>query len=134
MSTSVRNSALERLEAFVLREKTARRPFCVLAARLAQPAGLGERLWDQTRFLFGRLFRETFTPETEIIDGIVESAPLFLALLSGDCKSEVECALPNIRIDLERHLSTKPNINYAVFDPDQISRILGSLHLIGPGS
>jgi ribosomal protein L40E len=127
ISTRVRNSALDRLEAFVLREKAAERPFCVLAARLTQPAGLGERLWDQTLSLFSRLFRETFTPETEIIDGIVGGTPLFLALLSGDCKSEVECALPDIRIDLERHLSARLSINYAIFEPDQITRILAGL-------
>jgi hypothetical protein len=124
MPTSVRNSALERLEAFVSREKAAERPFCVFASRLDRPAGLDKRMWEQTCALFGRLFREVFTPETEIIDAVVGETPLFLALLAEDCKTEVERALPDIRMDLERHLSARPRVNYGVFGPEEMTRIL----------
>lgn len=124
MPTDVGDSALRRLEAFVSREVAAERPFCVFASRLTRPDGLDKRLWEQTCSLFGRLFQEVFTPETEIIDAVVGATPLFLALLSGDCKTEVQQALPEIRMDLERHLGARPRVNYAVFGSDEIARIL----------
>jgi hypothetical protein len=125
MPTRVSNSALLRLEAFVSREQAAERPFCVFASRLNRPAGIDKRMWEQTCALFGRLFREVFTPETEIIDAVIEETPLFLALLAEDCKTEVERALPDIRMDLERHLSVRPRVNYGVFGPKEMTRILG---------
>jgi Thaumarchaeal output domain 1 len=125
MPTGVSNSALDRLKAFVSREEAAERPFCVFASRLTQPAGVDRRLWEQTCALFGRLFQEVFTAETEIIDAVVGATPLFLALLAEDCKAEVERAIPDIRMDLERHLSARPRVNYAVFGPDELTRILG---------
>jgi len=121
---SVSNAALLRLEAFVSREKAAERPFCVFASRLNRPDGLDKRMWEQTCALFGRLFKEVFTPETEIVDAVVGETPVFLALLAEDCKTEVERALPDIRMDLERHLSARPRVNYAVFGPDEMIRIL----------
>ena len=125
MPTGASNHALDRLKAFVSREEAAERPFCVFASRLTPPAGVDRRLWEQTRALFGRLFQEVFTPETEIIDAVVGATPVFLALLAEDCKAEVERAIPDIRMDLERHLSARPRVNYAVFGPDELTRILG---------
>jgi hypothetical protein len=124
MPASQSNPALVRLEAFVSREIAAGRPFCVFASRLNRPTGLDKRMWEQTCVLFGRLFQEVFTPETEIVDAVVGETPLFLALLAEDCKTEVEQALPDIRMDLERHLSARPRINYAIFSPDEMTRIL----------
>jgi ribosomal protein L40E len=124
MPASERHPALVRLEAFVAREMAAGRPFCVFASRLNRPTGLDKRMWEQTRVLFSRLFQEVFTPETEIIDTVVGETPLFLALLVEDCKAEVEQALPDIRMDLERHLSVHPRVNYAIFSPDEMTRIL----------
>ena len=121
-------SSRGRLEAFILREERAKRPCCVLAARLSRPPGVGDILWDQTCGLFARLFQEMFTPETETIES---GRGFFLALLAGDRKNEVERALPDIRIDLERHLIATPPINYAVFGPDEIRRMLGSQQLSG---
>src|SRR5262249_55671781 len=119
------DSALDRLKAFVSRERAAERPFCVFASRLTQPAGSDKRLWEQTCALFGRLFQEVFTPETETIGAVIGATPVFLALLAGDCKAEVERVLPDIRMDLERHLSARPRVNYAIFGPDELTRILG---------
>jgi Thaumarchaeal output domain 1 len=119
------NPTLDCLETFVSREKAAERPFCVLVCRLTRPEGVNQRLWEQTCALFGRLFREMFAPQTEIIDAVVGATPLFLALLGGDHKSEVERALPNIGIDLERHLTGRPCVHYAIFGPDEMTRILG---------
>ncbi len=112
-----------RLAAFAERETAAKRPFCVLAAQLNETEACisGGRMWEQTRILFNMLLRETFTPETEIID----AAPLFLALLGGDRKSEVKQALPQISAELERRLAVPPRIKYAVFGPGEIARILG---------
>ena len=124
MPASQSNPALARLEAFVSRELAAGRPFCVFASRLNRPTGLDKRMWEQTCVLFGRLFQEVFTPETEIIDAVVGETPLFLALLAEDCKTEVEQALPDIRMDLERHLSARPRVNYAIFSPEEMTRIL----------
>jgi Thaumarchaeal output domain 1 len=126
--------ALDRLATFISREKAAQRPFCVLVCRLANPQGLNQRLWEQSRALFGTLFREMFTPQTETIDIIVGATPLFLALLQGDHKSEVERALPNIRVELERHLSGRPRVDYAIFGPDEMTRILGGQRLEGATS
>jgi hypothetical protein len=128
------DSALDRLKAFVSREQAAERPFCVFASRLTQPAGLDKRLWEQTSALFGRLFQEVFTPETETIDAVIGATPVFLALLAGDCKAEVERVLPDIRMDLERHLSARPRVNYAIFGPDELTRILGGQSQEGPAS
>jgi len=125
------NSALDRLETFVSREKAAQRPFCVLVCRLVNREAANQRIWEQTCALFGRLFREMFTPQTETIDAIVGATPLFLALLGGDHKSEVERVLPNIKLDLERHLSERPCVDYAIFGPDEMTRILGGQHLKG---
>ena len=125
MPARVSDHALDRLKTFVSREEAAERPFCVFASRLTQPAGVDRRLWEQTCALFGRLFQEVFTPETEIIDAVVGATPVFLALLAEDCKAEVERAIPDIRMDLERHLSVRPRVNYAVFGPDELTRILG---------
>ena len=120
MPDTAGSSTFGRLKAFVSREQQAERPCCVLAARLHEPGGSSGRLFDQTCALFGRLFYETFTPETAII----EATPFFLALISGDHKDEVERALPNIRADLERHLATVPQIDYAVFGPDEIRQLV----------
>jgi hypothetical protein len=128
------NPALDRLETFVSREKAAQRPFCVLGCRLTNAEGVNQRLWEQTCALFGRLFREMFAPEIETIDVIIEATPLFLALLRGDHKSEVERALPNIRTDLERHLAGRPCVDYAIFGPDEMTRILGGQRLKGATS
>lgn len=128
------NPALDRLETFVSREKAAGRPFCVLVCRLTHPEGANQRLWEQTCALFGRLFREMFAPQTEIIEVCVGATPLFLGLLGGDHKSEVEGALPNIKMDLERYLSGRPCIDYAIFGPDEMTRILGGQRLKGPTS
>jgi hypothetical protein len=125
------NPALEQLETFVSRENAAGRPFCVLACRLTRPQDLNQRLWEQTCALFGALFRETFAPQTETLDAIVGTAPLFLALLGGDHKNEVERALPNIRTDLERHLEARLGVDYAIFGPDEMTRILGGQRLTG---
>jgi hypothetical protein len=113
---------LARVRAFVDREETAKRPFCVLAARPHCPEGadLNRRAWEQVRSFFGSLFRETFTPETEIVD----ASGLFLAFLSGNSKGEVEAALPEIRVDLERHLTAPVRIEWAVFAYDEISLML----------
>jgi hypothetical protein len=114
---------VSRLAAFAERETAAKRPFCVLAVQLNETEACisGGRMWEQTRILFDILLRETFTPATEIID----AAPLFLALLGGDHKSELKLALPQIRTELERHLAVPPGIKYAVFGPGEIARILG---------
>jgi Thaumarchaeal output domain 1 len=124
MPTRVSSPALDRLKAFVSRNEAAERPFCVFASRLTQPAGVDRRLWEQTCALFGRVFQEVFTPETEIIDAVVGATPVFLALLAEDCKAEVERAIPDIRMDLERHLRALPRVDYAVFGPDELTRIL----------
>ena len=128
------NPALDQLETFVSREKAAERPFCVLVSRLTNPEGVNQRLWEQTCTLFGRLFREMFAPETETIDVIIGVTQLFLALLRGDHKSEVERALPNIRTDLERHLAGRPCVDYAIFGPDEMMRILRGQRLKGAAS
>ena len=125
------NPALDRLETFVSREKAAGRPFCVLVCRLTRPQNVSQRLWEQTSALFGELFREMFAPQTETLDAIVGTTPLFLALLGGDHKNEVERVLSNIRMDLERHLKDPPGADYAVFGPDEMMRILGGQRLKG---
>jgi hypothetical protein len=114
---------VSRLAAFAEREIAAKRPFCALAAQLNETEACisGGRMWEQTHILFGILLRETFTPETEIVD----AAPLFLALLGGDEESDVKQALPQIRAELERHLAAPPRIKYAVFGPREIATILG---------
>jgi hypothetical protein len=123
--------ALDRLETFVSREKAAGRPFCVLVCRLTRPPDVNQRLWEQTCALFAGLFREMFAPQTETLNAIVGTTPLFLALLGGDHKSEVERALPNIRMDLERHLKGRPGVDCAIFGPDEMTRILGGQRLKG---
>ena len=128
------NPTLDQLQTFVSRERAAQRPFCVLVCRLTNPEGVDQGLWQQTCALFGRLFREIFAPQTETIDTVVGATPLFLALLGGDHKSEVERALPNIRMDLERHLSGRPRVDYAIFGPDEMTRILGGQRLKGARS
>jgi hypothetical protein len=111
-----------RVRGFANRQLMTGQPFCVLLARLRQPAGMpaGGRLWRQTCAFFGLMMRECFTPETEII----ESPPSFLALLARDSKSEVECALPEIRERLELHLALSPRIDFAVFSPEDIQSIV----------
>ena len=107
-----------RIRAFAKRQSTLDQPCSVLFTRLHRPDDIPEsgHAWHQTCGFFGRMMRETFTPETEII----EAPPVFLALLSRDPKTEVERHLPQIRQRLERHLNLAPRLELAVFSLDEI--------------
>jgi hypothetical protein len=114
-------TAAHRVRAFCMRETRAQRPHCIFSAHLLEPRGRAVgRTHSQTRALFASSMRETFTAGTETI----AQAPLYLALLSGDAKADVERALPDIRLSLERHLSSAPQINYRVHGPDDVQGLL----------
>jgi hypothetical protein len=110
-----------RIRAFAGRHSALGEPCSVLFARLHRPQGVQESgdAWRQTCDFFGLIMRESFTPETEII----EAAPVFLALLGRDRKAEVERHLPQIRERLDRHLALAPKLELAVFSPDEIPGI-----------
>ena len=107
-----------RVRVFAKRQSALDHACSVLFTRLHRPDDIPESgdAWRQTCSFFGRMMRETFTPETEII----EAPPVFLALLASDPKEEVERHLPEIRNRLERHLSLAPKLELAVFSPDEI--------------
>jgi|GEM_PF-2034892 len=107
-----------RVRAFAKRQSALDHPCSVLFTRLLKPDDIPENgdAWRQTCDFFGRIMRETFTLETEII----EAPPLFLALLARDAKADVEHYLPQIRKRLERHLSLAPKLELAVFSPDEL--------------
>ena len=107
-----------RVRAFAKCQSALDHPCSVLFTRLHRPDDIPESgdAWRQTCGFFGRMMRETFTPETEII----EAPPVFLALLGRDPKAEVERHLPQIRQRLERHLNLAPKLELAVFSLDEI--------------
>ena len=108
-----------RIRNFASRHMSARKPCSILELTL-KPAGHATARPAQSGAFFASLIRETFVPDTEII----EADPKFLALLSGDSKSEVKNALPEIRRALEGHLSSSLKVDYGVFGPDEIERLL----------
>ena len=75
--------------------------------------------WRQTCAFFGKIMQECFTVETEIID----AAPIFLALLGRDHKAEVEWNLPARSRTARGHLSLAPEVEIAVFSPDEVPGI-----------
>ena len=107
-----------RIRAFAKRHSTLGQPCSVLFARLQTPDNVPENghVWRQTCVFFSRILRESFTSETEIID----APPIFLALLGCDRKAEVERHLPQIRERLGRYLALTPQLQLAVFSPDEI--------------
>jgi hypothetical protein len=116
------DAAVHRIREFAARQAASGAPFCVLAVEMeAAPDKPRGRSFQQTCSLVSSLMRETFTPETEI----VESAPRFFALLANDTKPEVEHALPEIRAALERFLSSRIPIHYRVYAADEIEHIFG---------
>jgi len=110
-----------RVRAFAGRHSALGEPCSILFARLHRPQGVEENgdAWRHTCVFFGLIMRESFTPETEII----EAAPVFLALLGRDRKAEVEQHLPQIRERLDRHLALAPKLELVVFSPDEIPGI-----------
>jgi Thaumarchaeal output domain 1 len=122
-SRSRLGSAIDRIHNFVARRGDAGESFCILAAGIEMPleksAGRSHQL---TCSLFASLMRETFTPDTEIID----AAPRFFALLADEEKCEVERALPEIRTRLEQFLSAAIAIRYRVYAPSEVGLIFGS--------
>lgn len=112
-----------KIREFAQRHFAQHQPSCILFARLRRPPGMPDRsdAWRQICTLFGRMMRECFTPETEII----ESPPNFLALLTGDRKEEVEAQLPEIRERLERYLALAPTLDLAVFASHEIPGLSG---------
>jgi hypothetical protein len=114
-------TATHRVRSFAQRETQAQRPYCILSVQMAAPRGRSVgRLHTQVRALFASAMRETFSDGTETI----ADAPHFLALLSGDAKADVERALPDIRLSLERHLTSSPRIDYRVYGPDDVQNLL----------
>jgi Thaumarchaeal output domain 1 len=115
------DTTVYRIREFAARQAASGRPSCVLAVELeAAPDKARGRSFQQTHSLVSSLMRETFTPETEI----VESAPRFFALLANDTKADVEHALPEIRAALETFLSSRIPIHYRVYAADEIERIV----------
>ena len=110
-----------RVRAFAQRHSALGLPCSILFVRLHKPREMPESgdAWRQTCAFFGKIMQECFTVETEIID----AAPIFLALLGRDHKAEVEWNLPEIRERLERHLSLAPEVEIAVFSPDEVPGI-----------
>jgi hypothetical protein len=104
-----------RIRSFAASQAAAGEPFCILAAEMEAERGRG-RSYQQTCSFFASLMRETFTPETEIID----VRPRFFALLAGDDKAAVEGALPEIRDALESYFSAATTIRYRVYGPDEV--------------
>ena len=111
------DSMASRVRAFAKRQSALNQPCSVLFTRLHKPDDIPESgdAWRQTCDFFARLMRETFTPETEIL----EAPPVFLALLARDPTAEVERHLPEIRKRLERHLSLAPKLELTVLSPDK---------------
>ena len=112
------DSISARIRAFARRHAARGEPSSILFMRLRRPPEIQEHgdAWRQTCVFFSRLVRECFVPETEIL----ESPPVFLALLGRDRKSEVEKHLPEIRARLERHLALAPKLDLAVFAPEEV--------------
>jgi hypothetical protein len=115
---SANDAISARIRAFARRHAARGEPCSILFMRLRRPPEIREHgdAWRQTCVFFSRLVRECFIPETEIL----ESPPVFLALLGGDRKSEVEKHLPEIRARLERHLALAPKLELAVFAPEDV--------------
>jgi len=117
-----------RIRSFIARQVAAGKPFCILSIELEKPSGRSPiRLYQQTCGLFASLMRETFTPETAIID----LTPRFLALLADDRKDDVEDALPEIRAALERFLVAPLRVNYRVYGPDEIDDVIDAVQHVG---
>jgi len=114
-----------RVRAFAKRQAALGYPCSVLFTRLHKPDDVPESgyAWRQTCGFFGRMMRETFTPETEII----EAPPVFLVLLARNAKAEVEPYLPQIRKRIERYLNLAPKLELAVFSPGEIPGIADHL-------
>jgi hypothetical protein len=110
-----------RIRAFARSNAALDQPCSILFIRLQKPPDTPDRgdAWRQTCAFFGQIMRECFVPETEI----VEAQPIFLALLGRDRKAEVERSLPLIRERLARHLALAPDIELAVFSPDEVPGI-----------
>lgn len=107
---------MQRVRSFVADQIAARQSFSILAIEFELPEQHSRtRAQLQTYSLFAALLRETFTPETQIIEYI----PYFLVLLARDSKADVEDALPEIKRNLERHLARAPPIHYRVFGPEK---------------
>lgn len=118
---SAPDCAERKLRDFLVRHKRDGGPWCVLRIGLCPPPGIpaSGRTWKQTCDFFSIVMREAFTDDT----GIVEAPPVYLALIEGDRREEVEGAIPEIRERLLRHLSLSPTIDMAVFGPDTMGSL-----------
>jgi hypothetical protein len=98
-------------------------PSCVLMVRLditnTAKKSVSELLWRESVALFGRLLRERFTTKIDII----ERENVFLVLLDGLKRDDVESDLPRFRTELESKLRIDMKTHYAVFGPDEAGQI-----------
>jgi hypothetical protein len=119
-ASSAMQAVTDRIRKFVDRQNATGRTFCILAVDVEEPPGVPRsREYGQTcSFLVSRM-RETFTPDTEII----EAWPRLFALLADDHKAEVESALPHIRGAIEKYLSRPLTVRYAVYAPNEVQRV-----------
>jgi hypothetical protein len=112
-------SPMTRAREFVLSHVNGGRPCCVLSIGLQSVTGR-TRFLEHSCALLLQLIRETFTPETEIL----QDGPRFLALLANDRKHEVERALPAIQQSWERHLTWPDGLSCTVYEEDEALRDL----------
>lgn len=118
------NSVRERLRRFTSENRAAGRDCAALLIKL-DPEGeiaarLGEKRFGQAVALYASLLHEVFEQEVEI----VESATTFLVLISGEGADLVRAALPQVRRELEQHLSVDLAPRYHVFGPAEIASLL----------
>lgn len=112
-----------RIHEFVSRHAALTTPCSVLIARFkASRKTVVGCAAERARALYASIIKETFTPETEII----ECPPFFFVLLSGDDKRDVEGALPEIRQTLERNFASPMEVDYRVCGPDEILAFLSN--------
>ena len=117
-------SVRERLRRFTTSNRQAGSDCAAMLVKL-DPDGeiaakIGEKRFSQAVALYASLLHEVFEQEVEI----VESATTFLVLISGEGAELVRAALPEIRRELEQHLSVDLAPRYHVFGPAEISSML----------
>jgi Thaumarchaeal output domain 1 len=127
---SVENSGIGgQVRQFFSRCSETGRLGAVLSIRMREPVSVpaASPQWRETCSFFGTLLHECFTEDVEVV-----RAPFgYLALLPNEAKADVVRVLPEIRSRLEKPLALRPEIDYAVYAPDELPDLSMQLKLSG---
>jgi len=107
-----------RISNFAWRHIKSGAQYCLLSVELQGPAS-HTRFRFHTMSLLLQLIRETFIPETEV----VEDGAAFLVLLANDSEGDVAAALPGIQASWEKHLTWPHGLRIKLHGRDEIPLI-----------